>query len=66
MGGMGAVYKAYDDRLKRTVAIKHVLPHIAADDTSRHRLRREAQAAASLSHPSIVQIYDIFEAHGFD
>lgn len=66
MGGMGAVYKAFDDRLKRTVAIKHVLPHIAGDDSSRHRLRREAQAAASLSHPSIVQIYDIFEAHGFD
>ena len=66
MGGMGAVYKAFDDRLKRTVAIKHVLPHIAGDDSSRHRLRREAQAAASLSHPSIVQIFDIFEAHGFD
>lgn len=66
MGGMGAVYKAFDERLKRTVAIKHVLPHIAGDDSSRHRLRREAQAAASLSHPSIVQIYDIFEAHGFD
>ena len=66
MGGMGAVYQAFDDRLKRTVAIKHVLPHIAGDDSSRHRLRREAQAAASLSHPSIVQIFDIFEAHGFD
>ena len=66
VGGMGAVYKAYDDRLKRTVAIKHILPHIAGDESSRHRLRREAQAAASLSHPSIVQIFDIFEAHGFD
>ncbi len=66
VGGMGAVYKAYDDRLKRTVAIKHILPHIAGDESSRHRLHREAQAAASLSHPSIVQIFDIFEAHGFD
>lgn len=63
---MGAVYKAFDDRLKRTVAIKHVLPHIAADEVSRLRLRREAQAAAGLSHPSIVQIFDIFEAQGFD
>ena len=63
---MGAVYKAFDSRLKRTVAIKHILPHIAGDESSRHRLKREAQAAASLSHPSIVQIFDIFEIHGFD
>jgi serine/threonine protein kinase len=65
-GGMGAVYRAYDERLRRTVAIKHVLPANAADEGSRERLRREAQAAAGLNHPSIVQIYDIVEIDGVD
>lgn len=62
---MGAVYRAYDERLRRPVAIKHVLPD-AADDRSRERLRREAQAAAGLNHPSIVQVYDIIEVEGVD
>ncbi|MEM1178598.1 MAG: protein kinase [Acidobacteriota bacterium] len=65
VGGMGAVYKAYDERLRRQVAIKHILPELG-DDRTRHRLRREAQAAAGLSHPSIVQIFDIFEFDGVD
>ncbi|MEM8996826.1 MAG: protein kinase [Acidobacteriota bacterium] len=65
VGGMGAVYKAYDERLRRQVAIKHILPELG-DDRSRQRLRREAQAAAGLSHPSIVQIFDIFEVDGVD
>lgn len=63
---MGAVYRAFDERLRRTVAIKHILPDIAGDAGYRERLRREAQAAAGLSHPSIVQIFDIFEADGVD
>lgn len=66
IGGMGAVYRAYDERLRRTVAIKHILPVNAADPSSRERLRREAQAAAGLNHPSIVQIYDIVEIDGVD
>jgi serine/threonine protein kinase len=58
---MGAVYRAWDERLLRPVAIKHILPDNADDPRQRERLRREAQAAASLSHPSIVQVFDIFE-----
>lgn len=60
-GGMGAVYRAWDERLERWVAIKHVLPEVASDVKLRRRLRREARAAAALNHPSIVQIYDIIE-----
>ncbi|MCP4662320.1 MAG: protein kinase, partial [bacterium] len=60
-GGMGEVYKAWDERLKRWVAIKH----LSADDpTARARLRREAQAAAQLGHPAIVQVFDVLEHDG--
>lgn len=61
VGGMGAVYRAYDQRLERPVAIKHILPDVAEDSKARERLRREARAVASLNHPSIVQIFDIVE-----
>ncbi len=66
VGGMGAVYRAWDERLRRPVAIKHILPDNADDPRQRERLRREAQAAAGLSHPSIVQIFDIFEEGDYD
>ncbi|MEL7062031.1 MAG: serine/threonine-protein kinase, partial [Acidobacteriota bacterium] len=66
IGGMGAVYAAWDERLRRHVAIKRVRPDSASDVAQRRRLRREAQAAASLNHPAIVQIYDIFEREGVD
>ena len=42
IGGMGAVYRAYDQRLERPVAIKHILPDVAEDTKARERLRREA------------------------
>ena len=61
IGGMGAVYRAYDQRLERPVAIKQVLPESAEDPKARDRLRREARAVASLNHPAIVQIFDIVE-----
>ena len=66
VGGMGAVYRAYDQRLERPVAIKHILPEVAEDTKARARLRREARAVASLNHPSIVQIFDIVEEEGGD
>ncbi|MEO1087189.1 MAG: protein kinase, partial [Acidobacteriota bacterium] len=61
-GGMGEVFRAWDQRLGRHVAIKHILPQAAGDDRrQRARFRREARTAAQLSHPAIVQIFDIIE-----
>ncbi len=60
-GGMGEVYRAWDERLERWVAVKHIHPQAAGDAKIRRRLRREARAVASLNHPAIVQIYDILE-----
>lgn len=60
-GGMGEVFKAYDDRLDRWVAIKRIRPDKEEDRENRERLRREARAAARLSHSSIVHVYDIFQ-----
>ncbi|HSG40939.1 MAG TPA: serine/threonine-protein kinase, partial [Thermoanaerobaculia bacterium] len=57
---MGVVWRAWDERLERWVALKQ----IRADVTLRHgreRLRREARAVARLNHPSIVHVYDIVE-----
>ncbi|HEY2738993.1 MAG TPA: serine/threonine-protein kinase, partial [Thermoanaerobaculia bacterium] len=64
MGGMGEVFLAYDDRLERPVAIKQIRREAAANPALRERLLREARAAARLSHPNIVQVYDILEAAG--
>ncbi len=61
IGGMGAVYGAYDERLERPVAIKHILPELAGDSKAWKRLRREAKAVARMNHPAVVQIYDIVE-----
>jgi len=62
-GGMGEVHRARDVRLGRDVAIKILSPHLASDEW-RHRFEREARAAAALSHPNIVTIYDVGEAEG--
>ncbi|MBM4036335.1 MAG: hypothetical protein FJ291_31760, partial [Planctomycetes bacterium] len=64
-GGMGTVYEAIQEGLKRRVAIK-VLPEAAGlNPAFLASLKREAQAVAKLSHPNIVQIYDIDEAGGY-
>ena len=58
-GGMGEVYQGHDPRLGRDVAIK-ILPHeFAASPVRLHRFEREAQAAAALSHPNILAVYDV-------
>ena len=62
---MGEVFLAYDERLERPVAIKQIrrdIADIARDPNLRERLLREARSAARLSHPNIVQVYDILEA----
>ena len=58
-GGMAKVYKAKCHLLNRIVAIKILRPEFAADEDFVKKFRRESQAAASLSHPNIVSIYDV-------
>ena len=63
-GGMADVYEGLDTLLNRKVAIKVLHSQYSADDAFVKRFRREAQAAASLSHPNIVGIYDWGQAQG--
>lgn len=63
-GGMGEVWRAWDERLKRRVALKRIRPQ--QDPSLRARFRREAEAGTRLKHPSIVQVYDILEEPGGD
>lgn len=58
-GGMAVVYRAVDTLLDRTVAVKMLRPQYAGDDEFVSRFRQEAQSAARLSHPNIVNLYDI-------
>ena len=63
-GGMAVVYLAHDTELGRPVALKLMADHCADDAAFRARFAREAQAAARLSHPNIVQVFDIGEDDG--
>jgi len=63
-GGMGTVYEAIQVKLKRQVALKVLPQESTKDETFLARFHREAQAAASLNHPNIVQVYDIAEDKG--
>jgi len=60
-GGMAAVWEAHDAALDRRVAVKLLHPQFASDPEFLERFRREARAAASLSHPNIVPIFDVGE-----
>ena len=63
-GGMGRVYEAIDPIIGRRVAIKTISLHVVADEETRARFFREAQAAGQLSHPNLITIHDIGEADG--
>jgi serine/threonine protein kinase len=56
-GGMGAVFRAHDEQLDRTVAIK-VIPFVGDDPDLQRRFRNEAQSAAKLDHPRIARVFD--------
>lgn len=60
-GGMATVYLARDGALDRSVALKVLAEHFAADEALRERFLREARLAAKLVHPNVVQVYDIGE-----
>jgi serine/threonine protein kinase len=60
-GGMGEVFLAWDERLERHVAIKRIRSDRPIDPRRRARFRREARAIARLSHPVIVQIFDLVD-----
>lgn len=61
-GGMGEVHVAEDIDLKRKVALKFLSPLIASDAANRARFIREARAAAALSHPNVVTIFEVAES----
>src|SRR5882757_6208593 len=63
-GGMSSVYRAHDRLLERKVAIKLLREHYSQDEQFVERFRREARAAAKLSHPNIVTVIDRGEADG--
>jgi hypothetical protein len=63
-GGMGVVYRAYDLRLKRAIALKLVAPELALDERFRARFARETELAMALEHPNVIPIYDAGDVDG--
>ncbi|MFO0804392.1 MAG: protein kinase [Gemmataceae bacterium] len=63
-GGMGIVFEAEDESLRRRVAVKLMKPHLAVEDRARRRFLREARSAAGLKHESIVAIHHVGEDAG--
>lgn len=64
-GGMGAVFKAYDQTLERYVAVKVLYPQYARQPNFQQRFLQEARSAARLDHPGIVQVHDFGQDHSF-
>ena len=66
-GGMASVYVAHDERLDRPVALKIMHPHLAESDRFTARFRQEARAAARISNPGVVPVFDqgVFQGQGY-
>src|SRR5262245_40806177 len=64
VGGMGAVYRAHDPRLRRDVAIKMLPPGFLGDPNRLRRFEQEALAVARLAHPNIVAVHDVGSSEG--
>ena len=60
-GGMGAVFKAHDEKLRRDVSLKIIRAERLSDETMRFRINREAQILAQIQHPGVISIYDFGE-----
>ncbi|MCG8461258.1 MAG: serine/threonine protein kinase, partial [Holophagales bacterium] len=65
-GGMGEVYRGYDPRLDRPVALKRIKAEAISSREARERFRREGRALARVSHPAVVEVYDWIEGDDFD
>src|SRR5262249_49639576 len=63
-GGMGAVLKAFDEQLRRVVAVKVMAPQLAASASARRRFTRVAQAGAAVRDEHVIDIYEVGEAGG--
>jgi len=63
---MGTVSKAWDERLRRWVAVKSIHPSKEISNERRERLRREARSVAGVNHPAVTQVYDIVSEDGRD
>jgi pSer/pThr/pTyr-binding forkhead associated (FHA) protein len=63
-GDMGIVYRAEEIALKRSVALKLILPEYSSDEGFRERFRRESKIAAAIDHPNVIPIFDAGEEDG--
>src|ERR671919_91615 len=63
-GGMGTVYKAYDNKLQRVVALKLLPAEYVSQQDRRRRFYQEARAASALNHPHILTVYEVGEDEG--
>jgi serine/threonine-protein kinase len=63
-GGMAVVYRAWDERLGRPVALKVMAEHWAGDETFRQRFIAESRAAATVDHPHVIPVHEAGEAGG--